>query len=188
MVQLILDDNLYTFDASTKEITLAAPYNALSEGQVLKIKNLTTHAVIYEAESQRHPISVSGAVITHTYDNTRHSDTDLLQITIDAGGSGSTPVIVEQAEEEASGYESITVTDSAIGLTPAEYGDATIAQMTLETGQIRVRKDGTNPTSSEGHPVQIGDQINLYNAADIAAFKAIRTGSVSGVLKVTYSE
>ena len=89
---------------------------------------------------------------------------------------------------DASAYESVTVADSAIGLTSGTYGDATKAEMTLESGQIRVRKDGTNPTSSEGHSVEIGGKINLYSAADIAAFKAIRTGSVSGILKITYSE
>ena len=83
-------------------------------------------------------------------------------------------------------YESITVANSAIGLTSGTYSDATRAEMTLETAQIRYRLDGTNPTSSEGHPVEVGDLIILNSAAQIAGFKAIRTGSTSGVLKVTY--
>jgi len=83
-------------------------------------------------------------------------------------------------------YESITVSNTAIGLTSATYLDATRAEMTLETAQIRFRVDGTDPTSSEGHPVYVGDLIILNSAAQIAAFKAIRTGSTSGVLKVTY--
>jgi len=91
-------------------------------------------------------------------------------------GGGSTPF----------DYESVTVEDSAIGLTSATYLDATRAEMTLETAQIRFRADGTNPTSSEGHPVYVGDVIILDSAAQIAGFKAIRTGTTSGVLKVTY--
>jgi len=83
-------------------------------------------------------------------------------------------------------YESVTVEDSAIGLTSATYLDATRAEMTLETAQIRYRVDGTNPTSSEGHPVYVSDVIILDSAAQIAGFKAIRTGATSGVLKVTY--
>nr|QNO41555.1 hypothetical protein MPGNBCFJ_00019 [Methanosarcinales archaeon ANME-2c ERB4]QNO42069.1 hypothetical protein NIICAKKE_00019 [Methanosarcinales archaeon ANME-2c ERB4]QNO42284.1 hypothetical protein OEDCDHIP_00001 [Methanosarcinales archaeon ANME-2c ERB4]QNO42439.1 hypothetical protein ADMFNEEM_00005 [Methanosarcinales archaeon ANME-2c ERB4]QNO42689.1 hypothetical protein GKPKHNMI_00011 [Methanosarcinales archaeon ANME-2c ERB4] len=83
-------------------------------------------------------------------------------------------------------YESITVADSAIGGTAATYLEATRAEMTLETAQIRFRVDGTNPTSSEGHLVEVSDVIILNSAAQIANFKAIRTGATSGVLKVTY--
>ena len=103
-------------------------------------------------------------------------------------GSVLTSIYKFASQAEASAHESITVTDSAVGLTAGTYGDATKANMTLETAPIRVWKDGTDPTSSEGHPVEVGDQINLYNAADIANFKAIRTGSTSGKLTVTYSE
>lgn len=91
-------------------------------------------------------------------------------------------------ESNASAYESITVAASAVGLTSATYGTSTKAEMTLETGQIRVRKDGTNPTSAEGHIVEVGDIIKLNSASDLATFKAIRTGATSGVLKITYSE
>jgi len=91
-------------------------------------------------------------------------------------GGGSTPF----------DYESITVADSAIGLTSATYLDATRAEMTLETAQIRFRADGSDPAADEGHPVEVGDVIILDSAAQIAGFKAIRTGSTSGVLKVTY--
>lgn len=105
------------------------------------------------------------------------------------GGSADTPLFVGGGEgQEASGYESMTVADSAVGLTSGTYGNATKAEMTLETAQIRVRKDGTNPTSSEGHLVEVSDTVTLSSAADIATFKAIRTGATSGVLKVTYSE
>jgi len=83
-------------------------------------------------------------------------------------------------------YESITVADSAVSLTAGTYLDATIAEMTLETAQIRIRDDGTPPTSSEGHLVEVGDTITLNSAAQIANFKAIRTGAASGVLKATY--
>jgi len=58
--------------------------------------------------------------------------------------------------------------------------------MTLETAQIRIRSDGTSPTASEGRIAEIGDTIVLSSAAQIAGFKAIRTGSTSGVLKIEY--
>jgi len=83
-------------------------------------------------------------------------------------------------------FESITVAATAIGGTALTYTDATRAELTLETAQIRVRIDGTNPTAAEGHMVEVGDTITLDSAAQVAAFKAIRTGGTSGVLKATY--
>jgi len=83
-------------------------------------------------------------------------------------------------------YESKTIAGTAAGLTSGTYGDATRAEMSLETAQIRIRSDGTAPTSSEGRLVEVGDIIVLNSAAQIAAFKAIRTGATSGVLKVEY--
>jgi len=114
-------------------------------------------------------------------DTPRTTDTIVRHVqNIDAAGNvvggGSTPFA----------YESVTVADSAIGLTAGTYGDATYAEITLETAQIRIRDDGTDPTSSEGHLVEISDVIVLRSAAQIANFNAIRTGSVSGVLKATY--
>jgi hypothetical protein len=83
-------------------------------------------------------------------------------------------------------YESKTIAATAVGLTAGTYDDAINAEMTLETAQIRIRSDDTAPTSSEGRLVEVGDTIVLNSAAQVAAFKAIRTGGVSGVLKVEY--
>ena len=84
--------------------------------------------------------------------------------------------------------EEVTVAGTAIGLTSGTYGDAIKAELTLEVAQIRVEKDGSDPTSSVGHVVDVGNTILLSSPNDIANFKAIRTGTTSGVLKVTYSK
>ena len=94
---------------------------------------------------------------------------------------------VQLTGSNAANYESVTVADSAIGLTSGTYGTNVYALITCETAQIRFRIDGTNPTASEGHILNPGDILRLDSNADIAAFKAIRTGSVSGVIKATYS-
>lgn len=83
-------------------------------------------------------------------------------------------------------YESIIVTATAKALTSATYDNATRAELTLETAQIRYWCSGTDPTSSEGKVVEIGDQIILNSATQIAGFKAIRTGGTSGTLRVEY--
>lgn len=83
-------------------------------------------------------------------------------------------------------YEPVTVTDAAIGLTPATYLNAIRAEMTLESGQIRIRGDGTAPTATEGRIVEIGDQLVLNSSAQIKKAKFIRTGGTSGTLRVEY--
>ncbi len=90
-------------------------------------------------------------------------------------------------------HESITVAGTAIGLTTSEiakaqtlYGrDIKKIVLTAETAQMRVTWDGTTPTTTVGHIVNIGDVIELTQE-DAAKFRAIRTGSSSGALKVTY--
>ena len=88
---------------------------------------------------------------------------------------------------DATAYESVTITNSATALTAGTYGAATHAVITAETAPMRFRIDGTAPTASEGHLLNPGDTVTLTSAADIAAFRGIRTGATSGVIKVTYS-
>ncbi len=83
-------------------------------------------------------------------------------------------------------HETLTVAATAIGLTALTYLNAERAEMTLESGAIRMWDDGTDPTASVGRIVQIGNQIILNSRAQIANFKAIRTGAVSGKLSIEY--
>lgn len=190
MNQLVPENN-YTFDSGSKEITLLAPYNSLEIAQIIYIKDLSTTEVLYDPILNDEPISLSAGVITHTHTSSSSSqaNTDILAIMINPGGSTSIPIYTGEGEgAEASGYESVSVAGSAVGLTSGTYGDAIKAVMSVEEAQIRFRIDGVSPTSNEGHLGQIGDIITLYSASDIAGFEAIRTGSTSGVLKVTYLE
>ena len=82
------------------------------------------------------------------------------------------------------GYETLTITDSAVKLT----GGVTSAKSfvgTLETAQVRARGDGTNPTSGEGEIVNVDDKVVL-SESEIASTAFIRTGATSGVLKGHY--
>ena len=94
-------------------------------------------------------------------------------------------------------YESVTVTDSATALTASKYKDsgsvstnaqrgAARAVITVETAQLRYRYDGTAPTSTEGHILNINDVLVLVGPDALANFQGIRTGGTSAVLKVTY--
>jgi hypothetical protein len=89
----------------------------------------------------------------------------------------------------ATNYESITVTNVAIGFTAAKLKSSGVysrsALCTLETAQIRFRVDGTDPTSAEGHIMEVG-QVWKFTTNELVGFKAIRTTGTSGVLKCTY--
>jgi len=89
--------------------------------------------------------------------------------------------------------ESITVADTAIGFMAAKidlstslYGRSVKRVLvTIETAPIRFTADGTAPTSSIGHLLNIGDVL-ICDGSDARKFRAIRAGSVSGVIKCTY--
>lgn len=84
-------------------------------------------------------------------------------------------------------YESITVSNAhAESVTIATMADATRANITVEDNPIRVRWDGTAPTTSEGHYMQAGDSMVLDFTADIYHFKAIATGG-DAKIRITYS-
>ena len=99
------------------------------------------------------------------------------------------PLPVQLSGSKASEYEAITV-DNTVGgkaCTTAKVGTSTKAFITVETAQIRFTIDGTAPTTTVGHLLNIGDILELDSAEDIAAFRAIRTGATSGVIHCTYS-
>ena len=87
-------------------------------------------------------------------------------------------------------FENITVTDTAKALTEATYtgggSSHTRAFITVDTGQLRYRYDGENPTSTVGHLAGFGDSIIIEGTVNIKNFKAIRSGGTSATLSVTY--
>jgi hypothetical protein len=85
-------------------------------------------------------------------------------------------------------YESLTITNAvAVPLTLATFDGALSANITVEGNPIRVRWDGTAPTTAEGHLLQAGDQIKMDFTADIWHFRAIATGA-NATIRVTYSK
>lgn len=89
-------------------------------------------------------------------------------------------------------YESITVSDTSVGLTAATYARSTKAFITCETASIRYTLDGVQVPSSTTavghiHPATNGVPLILVNADEIRNFKAIRATATDSVIKVTYS-
>ena len=91
-------------------------------------------------------------------------------------------------------YATLTVAGTAVGLdsaSPALDAGASVkcALITVEDGPVRWRADGSAPTDSEGHLLNIGDVLNLTDRnydSMLAAIKFIRTTGTSGKLKITY--
>lgn len=112
-----------------------------------------------------------------------------------AGAHGSctwmlsvTGIIVPPEYRSAFNYESLTITSAAaVALTTATAQGAFTANITVEDNPIRVRWDGTAPTTSEGHLLQSGDSLKLDFTADIWKFRAIATGA-NAKIRVTYSK
>lgn len=95
-------------------------------------------------------------------------------------------------------FEALSVTSgAAVGCTVAKYtksvtaGEhnqtqrARLATITTETASVRVRFDGTAPTTSVGHLYAAGSTIELQSTAQIQQFLAIAT-STSATISITY--
>lgn len=88
-------------------------------------------------------------------------------------------------------YESITVADSVKEFSRSKYESAKGSRpdgalITAETADMRFRFDGIDPTASEGHLMQDGDIKYLWGHDQIKRFRIIRSGAVSGTIRVTY--
>lgn len=101
--------------------------------------------------------------------------------------------IVLRVGQELVGFahESITIdsTSGGKGFTLATYtasSGVARALITAETAQMRYTYDGTAPTTTVGHLLEVGDVLIVEGRMNIDAFRAIRTGGSSGAITVTY--
>jgi len=85
----------------------------------------------------------------------------------------------------ATGFEAITVSTVAVGLTETKVADAKAVMITSEDGPVRYRVDGETPTSTDGHEMWTGQTFWLRDTA-ITLFRSIRQSSTDAKLRVTY--
>lgn len=103
--------------------------------------------------------------------------------------------IFTQGAQPACGFETLTVSSVSKALTASVYStfestnnthiDAKIATITTETNSIRVRFDGSAPTSAVGHLIPAGTSLELQSLSQIRNFRVIATGS-DATITVTY--
>ena len=95
-----------------------------------------------------------------------------------------------QSVLSAFGSDQVTIGAASTGLTQSKVRNggrwAEKALITVTTAKIRWLDDGTDPTSTLGHEAFPGDVITLDNRNRIEKFRAIRTGSTSAILEVSY--
>lgn len=91
---------------------------------------------------------------------------------------------------DAYNHEKITVANTAIGFTaslltlsPGAIPERAVC--IVETAEIRFRVDGVDPTTAVGLLRSPGQEMVITGLHDIENFRAIRTGSASGVIQVT---
>lgn len=89
---------------------------------------------------------------------------------------------------EPRGYQQLTVSTAALGLTIPKNANA--CMIIVENASIRYRDDGTDPTGDVGMLVFPANMIQLNTAVQMAAFKAIRETSMTGdsTLNISYYE
>ena len=88
-------------------------------------------------------------------------------------------------------YETITVAATAIGLTASKLTATPKAKtvfITAESGVMRYRYDGTDPTSTVGHILRPNSTMTIEGSINLSQLKFIRTGTTSGKLQVTYAK
>lgn len=85
------------------------------------------------------------------------------------------------------GYQQLTVAATAASLTVPAGAKRAVA--VVSGANIRVRYDGTAPTSTVGFPVDSGDIIEFLGAnyrTELVNAQFIRTGAVSATLDINY--
>ena len=81
--------------------------------------------------------------------------------------------------------ESITVTSAAKALTAATYANRHHAHITCETNPVRYWLDGTAPSATVGHRLEVGGVLDLDCEHQLANVKFFAVGA-DATLRVSY--
>jgi len=89
---------------------------------------------------------------------------------------------------QATGFQSLTVGASAVAFDATQSSGAVYARYTVDTADVRVRLDGTNPAAASGelHESGTGVVYELYGPHTIVNAKFIRATGTSGKVNVHF--
>lgn len=83
------------------------------------------------------------------------------------------------------GYRKLTVSNSAVGLPTLPNDNAPgYVHVRIETARVMYRDDGTDPTTTDGMPLDPGDSLH-YNGP-LSALKFIRRDASDATAHITY--
>lgn len=94
--------------------------------------------------------------------------------------TGATAGIPQGADDA---MQSLDVGASAVGITELA-ADTNFVLWELQDNNVRVRFDGTDPTSTVGHLLEVGDS-GIWSKALVEAASFIRTGASNGTFVAT---
>lgn len=82
-------------------------------------------------------------------------------------------------------FQTLALAASAVGLPAQSARRANRAWITVETGPVRYRLDGEDPTAADGHLLSIGDSLELEHRDQLQRARFIATGA-SAALRVSF--
>lgn len=122
----------YTFDPATRTLILTG-YSSLYQEGILMITNTTDNIILYNFADPAYKVTVTGNIITMTYDTTSMSSTDDIQIWYDDGASPSTEATLAGVYYELETIKSLVAVPSFTttgGTIATVAGTVAIAGMT----------------------------------------------------------
>lgn len=194
---------IFTYTTTVNTYEVIATVNTQCLPSLLNTISVTTNSLDFKFEYTRDGVnwytSITDYSIAAAANATLTAIRNAMQYRVSvkptvAGDHGSctwilivNQIVLPPEYRSAFAYESKTVTNAAVvGFTAATMDGATRANVTVENNPIRIRWDGTDPTTSEGHLLQSGDTMILDFTADLWHFRAIATGA-NAKIRVTYS-
>ena len=84
--------------------------------------------------------------------------------------------------------ESITVSTTALALTPAKVGEHKFAFITVEAQSVRYWVNGAVPTATVGYQLDAGDALTLDSRSQLIQFRVIRKDGADSTLRVSYGD
>ena len=157
---LTTDTGGYTFSASGKTVTFTGGIT-LTLKQILAIVNTTRNIIIYNPTAVATGGTLSGQVLTLTYDTTTHSNTDQLMIVVDVLGPTTFPA----------GFQRVTDEPRQIFYDPFDAAlDTTNVWTAPTTGNSAVAASVTTGTMSMGTGTTASGWSKLFS---IPSFKPV---------------
>ena len=85
-----------------------------------------------------------------------------------------------------SAFESLTVSSTAVSFTAATEAGRNQAFITVETNAVRYRADGTDPSATVGHVLEVGDVLELEDRDEIDKTSFIARDAGDATLSISY--